>query len=68
MKARPSHQPRLSDLPSCTACSDLLVAPEASVLSPEGDVRYLWTCDSCGESLITSTRSANLERAGALAA
>jgi len=27
MKARPSHQPRLSDLPSCTACSDLLGCP-----------------------------------------
>jgi len=68
MKTRPTYRPRLSDLPKCAACSDVLVAPEASVLSPEGDVRYLWTCDSCGQSLITDTRLANSQRAGALAA
>ena len=46
--------PRLGDLPRCSACADVLVAAEASVLDLHGRVSHLWTCDSCGQSLITA--------------
>jgi hypothetical protein len=41
-------------LPKCEACGDSMVAPEASVLGPDGSVYYLWSCDCCGQSLVTS--------------
>jgi hypothetical protein len=30
-----------------------MVAPEASALSSDGKVSYLWSCDCCGQSLVT---------------
>jgi hypothetical protein len=46
-----------SRMPRCPSCSDLMVAPEASVLGPDGDVSHLWTCDSCGQGFVTRARS-----------
>jgi hypothetical protein len=49
-----AHWPRVRDLPRCEACSDSMVAPEASALRPDGKVSYLWSCDCCGQSLVTN--------------
>ena len=48
-----AYWPRARELPKCEACGDLMVAPEASGLRPDGSVYYLWSCDCCGQSLVT---------------
>jgi len=49
-----AYWPRARELPKCEACGDLMVAPEASGLRPDGCVYYLWSCDCCGQSLVTN--------------
>jgi hypothetical protein len=48
-----TYWPRVRELPRCEACSESMVAPEASTLSSDGKVLYLWSCDCCGQSLVT---------------
>jgi len=50
-----AHLPKVSQMPHC---SDLMTAPESSVLMPDGVIRYLWICDSCGETLVTHCSNA----------
>ena len=50
--------PRVRELPRCASCSEPMVAPEASALRTDGKVSYLWSCDCCGQSFVTS--AANL--------
>lgn len=50
--------PRVRDLPKCEACADFMVAPEALALRPDGNVCYLWSCDCCGQSLVTNSANA----------
>jgi ribosomal protein L37AE/L43A len=45
--------PRMRDMPRCSICMDAMVAPEASVLKSDGEVSYLWSCDTCGQSFVT---------------
>jgi hypothetical protein len=47
------HWPRTRDRLKCSTCTDAMVAPEASVLESDGNVSYLWSCDTCGQSLVT---------------
>jgi hypothetical protein len=47
--ARVRNTPR----PSCSICSDTMIAPEASVFNTNGQVSYLWSCDACGHSFVT---------------
>ena len=35
-----------------------MVAPEASALRADGKVSYLWSCDCCGQSLVTNAAGA----------
>ena len=48
-----SHWPRVRNMPLCSLCSNSMVAPEASALQADGDVSYLWSCDSCGHGFVT---------------
>jgi hypothetical protein len=48
-----SHWPRVRNMPMCSLCSNSMVAPEASALEADGDVSYLWSCDSCGHGFVT---------------
>jgi hypothetical protein len=34
-----------------------MVAPEVSALRPDGIISYLWSCDRCGQSLVTNAIS-----------
>lgn len=43
----------ISILPRCPICDDIMVAAEASVLSPDFAVCHLWTCDNCGCGFVT---------------
>jgi hypothetical protein len=52
--ASQTYWPRVRELPRCLACAESMVAPEASALRPDGKVSYLWSCDCCGQSLITN--------------
>jgi hypothetical protein len=45
--------PRARNMPRCSICSDLMVAPEASALQAGGKVVYLWSCDTCGQGFVT---------------
>lgn len=45
--------PRMSERPVCTICSDTMVAAEASAFLSDDVISYLWTCDTCGCSLVT---------------
>jgi uncharacterized protein with PIN domain len=56
--SRAMYWPRVRNLPRCEACTDSMVAPEASALRADGKVSYLWSCDSCGQSLVTSAAEA----------
>jgi hypothetical protein len=48
------HWPRARNMPRCSICSDLMVAPEASaLLRTGGKVIYLWSCDTCGQGFVT---------------
>lgn len=54
-----AYWPRARELPKCEACgADSMVAPEASALRPDGSVYYLWSCDCCGQSLVTNASKA----------
>ena len=53
-----AHWPKVSQMPRCAVCCDLMTAPESSVLMPDGVVSYLWICDSCGETLVTHCSNA----------
>ncbi len=44
--------PRAVVMPTCAVCADSMVAAEASALS-DGEVSYLWTCDTCGYGFVT---------------
>jgi hypothetical protein len=48
-----TRPPRVRDMPRCSICTDPMVAPEASVLQPTGEVCYLWSCDKCGQGFVT---------------
>jgi len=47
-------RPRVRQLPTCESCSEPMVAPEASALLNDGRVSYVWSCDRCGQTLVTS--------------
>jgi len=53
IESRAAQWPRARARPRCSLCSELMVAPEASVFHSDGDVRYLWSCDSCGQGFVT---------------
>jgi hypothetical protein len=54
-----AYWPSARELPKCEACgADSMVAPEASALRPDGSVYYLWSCDCCGQSLVTNASKA----------
>jgi hypothetical protein len=46
--------PRASERPTCRVCADTMIAAEASVLTADGVVSYLWACDTCGYGFVTS--------------
>lgn len=46
-------RPRVHIIPRCTTCADTLVAPEASAFKSNGEVSYLWSCDTCGQGVVT---------------
>jgi hypothetical protein len=48
-----THWPKASQMPRCAKCFESMTAPESSALMPDGVVSYLWSCDSCGESVVT---------------
>jgi hypothetical protein len=49
-----SHtRPRISDSKSCPVCADSLFAAESSAFGKEGEVSYLWTCETCGCGFVT---------------
>jgi hypothetical protein len=48
-----THWPRARNMPLCSLCSNSMVAPEASALRPDGEISYLWSCDSCGHGFVT---------------
>jgi hypothetical protein len=49
-----ARRPRASQMPRCAKCFDPMTAPESSVLLPSGVVSYLWCCDFCAETVVTS--------------
>jgi hypothetical protein len=58
LRARGAHWPKVSQMPHCGMCFDLMTAPESSVLMADGVVSYLWICDSCGQTLVTHCSNA----------
>jgi DNA-directed RNA polymerase subunit M/transcription elongation factor TFIIS len=48
--------PRSFGMRSCPHCSELVVAPEASEFVSDGEVRHIWSCDSCGNEFETAVR------------
>ncbi len=40
-------------LPVCAVCSDSMIAAEASALTSDDSVIYLWTCETCGYGFVT---------------
>lgn len=48
--------PRPFGMRSCPHCSELVVAPEASEFVSDGEVRHIWSCDSCGNEFETAVR------------
>jgi hypothetical protein len=50
------RRPRVHFIPRCSICSDIMVAPEASVFKADGEVSYLWSCDTCGQGFVTEWR------------
>jgi hypothetical protein len=57
IEPRARQWPRMRDMPRCSICLDSMVAPEASVLKSDGEVSYLWSCDSCGQGFVTQART-----------
>jgi hypothetical protein len=49
----PRPAPRASDMPDCPICADSLVAAEGSAFSAEGELSYLWSCETCGYGFVT---------------
>lgn len=33
----------------CPHCGDLMIAPEASMFSAQGEIFHHWICESCGQ-------------------
>jgi ribosomal protein L37AE/L43A len=54
VRPRVTSQSRVRQLPRCESCLEPMVAPEASALLTNGRVSYVWSCDRCGQSLVTS--------------
>ena len=59
VRSQAKHWPRVRDMPRCSLCSDLMVAPEASILQLNGEVGYLWCCDTCGQGFVTRASCSN---------
>ena len=49
----PRPAPRAREIPACPICADSLVAAEGSAFSAEGELSYLWTCETCGYGFVT---------------
>jgi hypothetical protein len=49
----PRPAPRASDMPTCPICADSLVAAEGSAFSADGELSYLWSCETCGYGFVT---------------
>jgi hypothetical protein len=49
----PRPAPRASDMPDCPICADSLVAAEGSAFSADGELSYLWSCETCGYGFVT---------------
>ncbi len=49
----PRPAPRASDMPDCPICADSLVAAEGSAFSADGELHYLWSCETCGYGFVT---------------
>ncbi len=47
---------RPSRMRSCPHCSGLVIAPEASEFVGDGNVRHVWSCESCGQAFETNVR------------
>lgn len=48
-----SRAPRANNMTACPICADSLVAAEGSAFSADGEVSYLWSCESCGYGFVT---------------
>lgn len=46
--------------PRCPVCAEKMVFPESSGLTANGTVSHLWSCDSCGQTLVTYWASQRL--------
>jgi hypothetical protein len=40
-------------MPECPLCADSLVAAEGSAFSADGELIYLWSCETCGYGFVT---------------
>ena len=49
-----ARRPKASQMPRCGNCFDSMTAAESSALLPSGVISYLWCCDFCGETVVTS--------------
>jgi hypothetical protein len=49
----PRPAPRARAIQDCPICADSLVAAEGSAFSAEGELSYLWTCETCGYGFVT---------------
>lgn len=49
----PRPAPRASDMPACPICADSVVAAEGSAFSEDGELSYLWCCETCGYGFVT---------------
>ncbi|MDR3465036.1 MAG: hypothetical protein P4M07_03740 [Xanthobacteraceae bacterium] len=49
----PRTTSRERELPTCTVCSDSMIAAEASAFLSDDSVIYLWTCETCGYGFVT---------------
>lgn len=49
--------PRVRSLPQCAICGEQVVAAESSALGPNGEVKYLWSCEACGHGFVTSFKA-----------
>ena len=49
----PRPAPRASDMPVCPICADSVVAAEGSAFSADGELSYLWCCETCGYGFVT---------------
>jgi transcription elongation factor Elf1 len=53
---RDELRPRRLVCPTCPRCNDMLFAAMASEHVSELQIRYIWSCDSCGHEFSTSVR------------